>query len=192
MSDAIVLLPRGDEVKRETVVRALVFCALVGLAASVRLVSEAPNFNAVTAAALFAGFYFRSRVTAMLVPLLAMVTSDIWLGGYDTTMMAAVYVAMCVPIAWRTILRNRLSPVSVGSGAVCSSLTHFALTNLAVWYAWYPHTWDEMAHCYAIAVPFLANSLTSDLLFSTCFFGLYAAVVQFRPAPVPQLAAEGA
>ena len=178
--------------KRDELVRGLVFVALVSIAVTVRLVSETPNFNAVTAAALFAGFYFRNRLTALAVPLLAMVMSDVFLGGYDTPVMIAVYASLCVPIAWRSVLRRQLSPLSVGGGAVCSSLAAFGLSNLAVWYAWYPHTAAGFARCYASAVPFLANAMTSDLLFSAGFFGLYALALQLRSEPAGALAADAA
>lgn len=164
---------------RDRAIRAGVFVALVGLAVAVRLLSETPNFNAVTAATLFAGFYFRKRMTAVCVPLLVMSLSDVFLGGYDKGMMAAVYLSLMVPIAWRGVLRRKLSPLSVGSGAVCSSLSHYLLSNAAVWYAWYEHSWAGLAQCYAAALPFLANSLTSDVLFSAGFFGLFALAAQF-------------
>ena len=176
--------------KRDHAIRAAVFCALVALAVAVRLLSETPNFNAVTAAALFAGFFFRNRLTAVCVPLLAMSVSDVFLGGYAKPMMAAVYLSLMVPIAWRGVLRQRLSPLSVGSGAVCSSLSFYVLSNAAVWYAWYPHSWQGLAQCYTAALPFLANSITSDVLFSAGFFGLYVLAVQVRSqplgAPAPQ------
>ncbi|REK17245.1 MAG: hypothetical protein DWQ37_07190 [Planctomycetota bacterium] len=178
--------------KRDQAIRTAVFVALVALAVAVRLVSETPNFNAVTAAALFAGFYFRSRLTAVCVPLLAMSISDVFLGGYGMAMMAAVYVSLFVPIAWRSVLRRGLSPLSVGSGAVSSSLVHYGLSNLAVWYFWYPHNWEGLARCYAVAVPFLANSLASNVLFAAGFFGLYAAVTQLGAKPTTQLVPEAA
>ena len=43
-----------DAVKRDELMRGLVFVSLVAIAVTVRLLSETPNFNAVTAAALFA------------------------------------------------------------------------------------------------------------------------------------------
>lgn len=176
--------------KREELTRAGVFVALVAIAVAVRLVSETPNFNAITAAALFAGFYFRSRLTALAVPLTTMVVSDIFLGGYSKPMMLAVYASLCVPIIWRSILQRRLSPLTVGSGAVTSSLAAFALSNFAVWYAWYPKTWEGFSRCYLNAVPFLANALTSDLLFSAGFFGLYALATQLRNEPTTVVAIE--
>ncbi|HEV3023154.1 MAG TPA: DUF6580 family putative transport protein [Pirellulales bacterium] len=160
--------------KKEQVTSLAVFCGLVALAVSVRLISETPNFNAVTAAALFAGFYFQRRLTAVCVPLAAMTISDMFLGGYDKYVMAAVYGSLLVPIAWRSMLRSGLTPSRVGLGAVSSSVAFYVLTNGAVWYAWYPHTTDALARCYTIALPFFANSLASDALFAAGLFGLYA------------------
>lgn len=177
---------------RDRVVPTAVFVTLVALAIAVRLLSETPNFNAVTAAALFAGFYFRSRLTALCVPLLAMAVSDVFLGGYAKGMMAAVYLSLMVPIVWRGVLRRSLSPLSVGSGAVCSSLSFYVLSNAAVWYAWYPNSWSGLTECYAAALPFLANSVKSDLLFSAGFFGLYVLAVRFATKPCANLAPQAA
>lgn len=176
--------------KRDDAIRAAVFCALVGLAVAVRLLSETPNFNAVTAAALFAGFYFRNRLTAICVPLLAMSVSDVFLGGYAKGMMAAVYLSLMVPILWRSILRRRLSPITVGSGAVGSALAHYVLSNAAVWYAWYPQSWQGLVQSYSAALPFLANSITSGLLFSAALFGLYVLAVKLGSEPVEKLTPE--
>lgn len=178
--------------KREELTRAAVFVALVGVAVTVRLLSETPNFNAVTAAALFAGFYFRNRLTALAVPILTMMISDAFLGGYERPVMLAVYASLCLPVAWREVLRRGLSPLSVGSGAVCSSLAAFGLSNFAVWCVWYPHTAAGLAKCYAAAIPFLVNSMTSDLLFSAVFFGLYALVTQLHTAASELPAGEAA
>lgn len=178
--------------KREDLTRAVVFTGLVAIAVTVRLVSETPNFNAITAAALFAGFYFRSRLTALAVPLVTMVVSDYFLGGYSKPMMLAVYASLCVPIAWRTVLQRGLNPLTVGGGAVCSSLTAFALSNFAVWYAWYPQTWEGFTRCYSNALPFLANAMTSDLLFSATFFGLYAFATLLRAEPAAKAVAADA
>ncbi len=171
--------------KSEQVKRAVVFCALVALAVAVRLISETPNFNAVTAAALFAGFYFRSRVTAICVPLAAMMLSDLFLGGYEKHVMVAVYGSMLIPIAWRSMLRAELSVARVGLGALASSLAFYVLTNGAVWYAWYPHSATEFVHCYAVALPFFANGLAGDALFTTAFFGSYALIAWAKTISVP-------
>ncbi len=162
--------------KREHLNSAIVFGSLVTLAVLVRLLTEVPNFSAVAATALFVGFYFRSRMTALCVPLVAMTISDYFLGGYSKGVMLAVYASLIMPIAWRGVLRNHLGVVNVASAAVASTMAHFLLTNAAVWYAWYPHTSAGLSRCYAVAVPFLARQLVCDLLFPGRFFGLYVAL----------------
>lgn len=173
-------------------IRAGVFCGLVTLAVAVRLLTETPNFNAVTAAALFAGFYFRSRLTALCVPVFAMTISDVFLGGYATGMMIAVYASLLVPILWRGILRRRLSPLSVGSGALCATAAHYLLSNAAVWYSWYPHTWQGLVECYTLALPFLVNATSSSLLFSAGFFSCYALATRLEEQRASRLAPEAA
>jgi hypothetical protein len=177
---------------QDRVVRAGVFAALVALAVAVRLLSETPNFSAVTATALFAGFYFRHSAIALCVPLLAMSISDVFLGGYEKGMMLAVYLSLMVPIAWRGVLRHSLSPVTVGAGAICATLSHFVLSNGAVWYAWYERSWEGLVSCYVTALPFLANAMTSDLVFSATFFGLYALATRRHGKEVAAIAAETA
>ena len=173
---------------RSLLEKSAVFCALVGLAVTVRLVSETPNFSAVTAAALFAGFYFTNRTTAVCVPLAIMTVSDCFLGGYSKPMMVAVYGSLLIPIAWRSLLRTGLTPLRVGLGAVSSSLAFYALTNAAVWLMWYPATWQGLLRCYAVALPFFANTLASDAFFAAGFFGLYALATRTSAAAAPLVA----
>ena len=146
--------------------------------------------------ALFAGFYFRSSLAALAVPLLALSISDQFLGGYTPLVMLAVYAAGAAPIAWRAWLRRNLSPARVGVSSVASSVLFFAVTNFAVWCAWYPHTWDGFIRCYTVAVPFFGNTLRSDALFSAALFGTYAVAVRWsaqrRPAPIAATALQRA
>lgn len=161
---------------RPTLQDVAVFCGLAGCAFATRLLMIEPNFHAVTAAALFAGFYFRNRAVAACVPLLAMVASDWVIGGYSKEVMIVVYAAMVLPIALGGILRSRLSAGRVAGGAVGCSLLFFLATNAAVWHVgfWYARSWQGLAECYAAGLPFLANALAGDLIFSAAFFGAYA------------------
>jgi hypothetical protein len=181
---------RNIEVNSDRLKQVSVFVALVSLAVAVRLVSETPNFGAVTAAALFAGFYFPSRAVALLVPLCILTISDQFLGGYSKSMMVAVYGSYVVPIAFRSMLRKQLSVSRVGLSAVSSSLVFYLLTNFAVWSAWYPQTWQGLARCYTVALPFLANTLASDLVFAAGFFGLFVLVTRTSEATARVVATE--
>ncbi|NCN06692.1 MAG: hypothetical protein GW946_02505 [Candidatus Pacebacteria bacterium] len=54
-----------------------------------------------------------------------------------------------------------------------ASLLFFLLSNLGVWWFWYPRTLDALMLCYALALPFYRNTFLSDL-------GFFATVVSVR------------
>lgn len=158
------------------------FVGLVTLAVATRLVIDEPNVHAVTAAALFAGFYFRSRLAAACVPLLAMTASNWILGGYNNEVMLAVYGSLVLPIACRGLLRRKLSITRVGACAATSSVVFYLVTNAAVWHAstWYPHSAAGLVRCYTAALPFFSNALIGDAMFSGLVFGAYALATRFE------------
>lgn len=188
--DPVSSVERGvGAVNRELLKNSAVMVGLVAVAVITRLLITEPNVHAVTAAALFAGFYFRSRLTAACVPLLAMTASNWVLGGYTKEVMVAVYASLVLPIAWRGVLRSKLSVTRVGGVAVTSSIAFFVITNAAVWDAgrWYPHTWDGLVRCYTAALPFFTNALIGDAIFSGALFGAYALVTRLSAASSPAL-----
>jgi hypothetical protein len=141
-------------VKRATAIEAVVFCSLVvvGVLSRVTFLTP-PNFHAVAAAALFAGFFFRSKVAAMAVPIVSMMISDLMIGGHAPLVMATVYAALVAPVAWRFVLQTKLTAVRVGMGAASASVLFFLTTNLAAWPTLYPTTTAGLAHAYAAAGP---------------------------------------
>lgn len=157
-------------------VDAVVFVALILCAAVSRLLPHLPNFTPLAAVALFAGFWFANRGVAMLVPLGALVVSDLVLGGYEIGVMSTVYAALVLPVAMRGILRSRLSPLRVGGAAIISSIVFYLTTNLAhwLWMHTYPLTWTGLVECYVAALPFLKYQLAGDMLWSGGLFGAYA------------------
>lgn len=46
-----------------------------------------------------------------------------------------------------------------------ASFLFFLLSNLGVWYYWYPHTVAGLATCFLLALPFYTRTLLSDLMF---------------------------
>jgi hypothetical protein len=182
--------------KRELKTNLLVFCVLVALGVVTRLISEAnyvklpnppgdatditdvglANFTAIGACALFAGFFFRQRVAAFLLPLAILVISNLCLRKYNNYgQMAIVYVAWLLPVAFGMLVRRRPRAWSVAAGAVASSVTFFIVTNFAEWafYDLYPHSVSGLVAGYAAAIPFFRNMLAGDMLFSGLIFGTY-------------------
>ena len=140
-----------------------VLFSFVLIAALTRLVPHPPNFAPITAMSLFAGAYFTRKqlafIVPLLVPLLAMVISDLFLGFY--TISIFVYLSFAV-ITWMGQQKNRVTPKLVLVGSVL----FFLISNLGVWLLYYPKTIDGLVTCFALAVPFFATSLLGDIFYS--------------------------
>ncbi len=168
--------------KRSLLVDVLVFALLVVVGIGSRLLQDwsalfPPNFHAVAATTLFAGYFFARRSIALHVPIVAMVLSDLIIGGYDLPVMITVYSALALPVVWRTWLRKDLGPVSVGTAAISSSIIFFVATNFAVWAAWAnEYTLASLVRCYTVALPFFAYTLCGDLMYAGLVFSVYGLV----------------
>ena len=165
-----------------TPVPLIIFVGLLGVGMAGRLLPHPPNFTPIAAAALFAGFYFSNRLVAAVVPMAILGLSDLIIGTYILPLMLTVYGAFLFPLIFRRWLREKLSAVRVGTGAVCGSVFFFVSTNLSVWLfgGWYPSTPGGLAHCFLAAVPFFKNTLAGDLVWSAAFFGSYALALELK------------
>ncbi len=172
---------------RSPLANGLVFAALIAVAVASRFAEIAPNFAAVAAAGLFAGFYFRSRAAAVAVPIVAMLLSDPFLGGYPWYQVIAVYGCLTLPVVFGRMMGGRVSAGRVVGSSLAASVVFFVVTNFAVWLSgFYGYGVADLAACYVAAVPFFKYTLAGDLLYSGAIFGVYEAVrmlgVMRRPA----------
>ena len=110
-----------------------VLFSFVLVAALTRLVPHPPNFAPITAMSLFAGAYFTRKQLAFIVPLLAMLISDLFLGFY--TISIFVYLSFAV-ITFIGQQKNRVTPKLVLLGSVL----FFLISNFGVWLLYYPKT----------------------------------------------------
>lgn len=183
----------------------VVFALLVTAGVFARVAYQhIPNFAPVAALALFAGYFFRSRMLAICVPLSVMLISDqlIDAGGYPWLLMLSVYGLLAVPVLCQPWLKKGVefqSPgikrlgtaaLTIGGFSFGCSLLFFFGTNAVVWAttSLYPHTLAGLASCYAAALPFFRFTLTGDLAFSLLFFGSYACIKLAVPASAKGLA----
>src|SRR5215471_7653795 len=91
----------------------VLFCLLVALGVVGRWLGPrdewlalAPNFTPMAAIGLFAGFVFARRSVALLVPLSALIISNIWLESYGSwPLMMAVYGSFLIAPFLRRALR---------------------------------------------------------------------------------------
>lgn len=178
--------------QRSPILNTLVFVLLVAIGAGSRFVDAAPNFAAVAAVALFAGFFFASRALACAVPVAAMLISDAFIGRSNLWEPAVVYACLCLPVLVGARLGARPGPWRVLGASMLCSIVFFVFTNLAVWVfqSMYSKDLAGLGTCYIAAWPFFRYTLAGDLAFSGAIFGAYllanrAALRQVRPSPAP-------
>ena len=151
--------------------------AVLGLAL-MRLVPHPPNFTPIVAVALFGGAHFDRRALAFIVPLAAMLFSDVLLelffsGAGFHDLMWVVYGAFAVIVAMGFVVRRWGSPFGVLVMAMAASLWFFVATNFAVWLSsgLYPKTWEGLVACYIAALPFFGHAVAGDLFYAGLLFG---------------------
>ncbi len=161
---------------REVVAKVGTFFVLIGLCAAVRLIPHPPNFTPVASAAIFAGFYYRNRVIACLLPLLAVLVSDVILGSYSLTVMTAVYASHLLPVVLGILLARRLTAWRIFVCAFAAAVLFYLGTNLAVWCSGvlYERTAAGLLACYTAGLPFFQHTLMGNLFFCILIFGGYA------------------
>ncbi len=128
--------------------------------------------------ALFGGACFVSRRMAYLLPIAAMLLSDVVLGStrYSLWSLLAiqpvVYACILATTALGQCIADRRSVWQVGASALAGSLLFYLVTNFATWAGGhlYPMTASGLAECYIKAIPFFGNSLAADAVFTTILF----------------------
>ena len=171
----------------------LLLAGMIVVAALTRLLPHPPNFSPVEAIALFGGAYFASRQWSMVVPLLALLVSDLALGVLHGASYASylgghtfwsVYACIALSVVLGFGLRGKASGGRVIGYSLAGSVLFFVVTNLAVW-LWdpmYPKTGAGLAACYAAAIPFFRWTVLGTLFYSAVLFGGFALLRQRVPA----------
>ena len=147
---------------------------LVLLAAMARLLPHPANFTPLAAMALAGGVYFDKKF-ALVIPLAALVLSDLFL-GFDSTVFF-VYGSFVLIGLLGLWLKSHKKPLPIVASAAISSVLFFVITNFGVWMTgggWsYPRTWQGVVECYTLAVPFFRNTLAGDIVWTGVLFGLF-------------------
>ena len=171
----------------------LMLVAMIVLAALSRLLPHPPNFSPVEALALFGGAYFANRAWAIVVPLIAMVLSDIALGlmfggSYMSYVASLSFWSVYVCIALSTVmgfgLRGKVGSVKVLGYSLAGSILFFVVTNFFTWLGstMYPQTGAGLIAAYVAGIPFFKWTVLATLFYSALLFGGFALLRQQVPA----------
>jgi len=146
--------------------------------AVLRFAPHLPNFTPIAAIALFGGVYLNKKY-ALIVPIVAMLISDLFIGFYDIKLMAGVYLSFILVGLIGLLVKKHKNLATIVGGTILGSVAFFVITNFAVWafYNWYPHTLSGLSQCFAMAIPFFKNTLMSDLFYVAILFGAYEMIM---------------
>ncbi len=146
---------------------------LIALGVVARLLPHAPGFLPVAASGLFAARTLRIPALAIVVPVLAMILSDVALPGADWRVQAVGFAAIAIPAVAGIATRRWSGILPTAATMVVSSLLFFVLSNFAVWAfnGMYPMTWQGLVQCYVAALPFLDKTVLGDLFWTAVLFG---------------------
>jgi hypothetical protein len=177
--------------------RLLGLVMVIAFAAVMRTLPHPPNFTPIAAMALFGGALLPRRDLAFVIPLAAMLISDLIIGFHSA--MPAVYLAFALitvlGFALReqhnsalreprnSALREHATVARVAGLSLSGSLLFFFITNFAVWAQteMYAKTFAGLVTCFVAALPFLQNSLAGDLFYTGLFFGTWALAERMLP-----------
>lgn len=133
---------------------------LVVVALLTRLLPHPPNFAPITSIALFTGFHFVNKRLALFIPLTCMFLTDLILGVHS--LMPIIYLSFVLI----SMIGLKAKSLSLGTVLSASSL-FFIVSNLGVWYFYYPLTWAGLSSCFILAIPFFINALMGDLFYTS-------------------------
>jgi len=164
-------------------------------AAATRIIPHPWNFTAVGAMCLFGGAYFRRWWAALLVPMAALLLSDVILaatvyGFRGLNVISMSYLLFAFTTLLGMTLRRRVSILTVPAAAIIASAGFFLISNFHVWLTGhtYPHTQAGLMACYLAAIPYAQNMLLGNLFYSAVMFGGWELLQKGLPALRPRFA----
>lgn len=148
---------------------------MVAMAAATRFLPHPPNFTAIGGMALFGAATLNNKKLALMVPVMAMLISDLFIpNGFDF----AVYAAFIAIASLGLYIRNKKGVMPVIAGSLAASVIFFVISNFAVWVsqAMYAKNAIGLMTCFEAAIPFFPNTIAGDLFFSSLLFASYAMI----------------
>lgn len=144
------------------------------IGAIARILPHPPNFAPIGAMALFGGVYL-GRKQAFVLPILAMILSDLIIGFDSLPLRVSVYGSFLIAILIGLWLKEHLNLKNLAISSLSASIIFFMITNFAVWAFGTMYTKDlsGLIEAYTLAVPFFRNTILGDLFYSGFFFGVY-------------------
>jgi hypothetical protein len=140
--------------------------------AMMRLIPHWPNFTPIAAIALFGGTFLKRKDLAFLVPVVAMLLSDLVIGFHST--MFTVYLSFIAIVGIGLILQSKLTVVNTLTASLAASVLFYLVTNFGSWTSGlmpYPMNAAGLMQSYIAGLPFFFNGILGDLFYNSVLFG---------------------
>lgn len=149
----------------------IVVILLISLSAMVRIEQFIPNVSPIAAIALLAGATLAAPFS-FIVPIIAMVVSDAYIGFYSLPIMESVYGSFVLTVLLGTWLKGTRPAWKIIAATFAASTLFYLITNAAVWKfsGMYPQTLDGLFLSYYYAIPFYRNTLFGDMIYTYSLF----------------------
>lgn len=159
------------------------------LAAISRFIPHPPNFTPIMAMSIYGGLLFADKKYAFIVPILAMIFTDAFIGFHNT--IAFVYGAFIIGVILGFFLKSGLKLSRLAIVSLLGSVIFFILTNFGAWLmsGLYPLTLEGLMQAYFFGLPFFSYSplemfgftLLGDLFFNFLFFFVISLSYKYIP-----------
>lgn len=177
--------------KRDYTLVALAVVLVVSAALS-RLVLYPFNFSPIIAMALFAGSVLKDKKLAVLLPLSAMLLSDLL---FELLNIAPgfwgwgqfVNYALLAGITVFGFSLKKINLLNVAGFSIASSLIFFFISNATVWMfqpGMYASDLSGLRDSLIAGLPFLKNGVITDLLYCGLLFGTYSLILKTKTEKV--------
>jgi hypothetical protein len=165
----------------QIILRAILICTLLLLAAALRIAPHPWNFTPVGAMALFSGAMIRDRRLAFLSAMLAMLAGDVFIGF--NKLSALIYASFALSVLIGRLVINRRTVLRIGGATFLGALQFYLITNFGVWafLGSYPRTAAGLLACYVNGLRFLGNTLAGDAVYASLLFGAVAVAEHVIP-----------
>jgi hypothetical protein len=166
-----------DRIEAPTVMSWKWLVAIIAFLALSRCLPHPPNFTPLAAMSLLSGAFLRDWRLALIIPLGAMLLSDLYLGLHNS--MLFVYAAMASIVIFSRYGLRRVSLFRLTSASVLSAVWFFLLTNFGAWlgHETYAPSLNGLMQAYVAGIPFFRNTLLSNVLFTLlAYLALFTAV----------------
>ncbi|RJO59040.1 hypothetical protein C4546_04405 [Candidatus Parcubacteria bacterium] len=158
---------------------------LIAFAVAARFLPHPANFAPVAAVAMFSGVYLGKRAS-IVVPVLAMMASDIFLGLHN--LIFFTWGCMILSGLIGRVVRKKKNVYTIAGGILLGSVIFFLVTNAAVWFfnhgEFYAFNFSGLILAYEYGLPFFRNTVLGDLFYTGVFFGVMELVLAWQKRKV--------